>query len=237
MGVDVGQRYLAVATDLQNHMHFFPGKAVRAIADHYARLRKHLQHKGTRSATQRMIAIAGRERRLKQDRNHIISRQIVTACPHSLIGLEDLTHIRERSKRKHGKKATVKQRRANRHTSQWAFAELHGFVAYKALLNGSMAVKVDAYKTSQACPRCGHTAKDNRPEKGLLFRCQVCHLVLHADLIGARNVALRTLLTRQDWVGTGELSERPDVSDNEAKAVRRRRYAELRWSPDTSPAL
>src|SRR5690348_14503129 len=91
-------------------MHFFPGKAVRAIADHYARLRKHLQHKGTRSATQRMIAIAGRERRLKQDRNHIISRQIVTAYPHSLIGLEDLTHIRERSKRqhgKHGKKATV----------------------------------------------------------------------------------------------------------------------------------
>ena len=237
VGVDVGQRYLAVATDLQNHLHFFPGKAVRASADHYARLRRHLQHKGTRSATQRMIAIAGRERRLKQDRNHIISRQIVTAYPHSLIGLEDLTHIRERSKRKHGKKATVKQRRANRHASQWAFAELHGFVAYKALLNGSMAVKVDAYKTSQACPRCGHTAKDNRPEKGLLFHCQVCHLVLHADLIGARTVALRTLLTRQDWVGTGELSERPDVSDNEAKAVRRRRYAELRWSPDTSPAL
>ena len=182
-----------------------------------------------------LIVIAGRERRLKQERNHIISRQIVDAYPHSLIGLEDLTHIRERTKRKHGKQATLKQRRANRHASQWAFAELHGYVAYKALLTGSMAVKVDAYKTSQACPRCGYTSADNRPEKGLLFVCQACHLVLHADLVGARNVALRTLLARQDWVSTGVLSERPDVSDDEAKAAQRRRYAELRWSPDTSP--
>jgi putative transposase len=38
--VDVGQRYLAVATDTQGHMKFFPGTAVGAQADHYARLRK-----------------------------------------------------------------------------------------------------------------------------------------------------------------------------------------------------
>ncbi len=184
VGVDVGQRYLAVATDTQNRTTFFPGTAVRAQADHSARLRKRLQPKGTRAATRRLVVLSGRERRLKQARNHWISRQIVDAYPHSLIGLEDLTHIRERTKRKRGKKASVKQRRANRHASQWTFAELQGYLAYKALLAGSMAVKVDAYKTSQACPRCGYTSPDNRPEKGLLFLCQVCHLVLHADLVG-----------------------------------------------------
>jgi putative transposase len=131
----------------------------------------------------------------------------------------------------------VKQRRANGHASKWAFAELHGYLAYKALLAGSMAVKVDAYKTSQACPRCGYTAEDNRPDNGLLFVCQECHLVLDADLVGARNIALRTLLARQDRVRTGVLSERPEVSSDEAKAARRQRYAELRWSLDTSPAL
>jgi IS605 OrfB family transposase len=235
VGLDVGQRYLAVATDTQNKAQFFPGKGARGTADHYARLRKRLQQKGTRAATRRLIVIAGRERRLKHERNHCISRCLVDAYPHSLIGLEDLTHIRERRRHKHGKKATAKQRRARRHASQWAFAELHGFVAYKALLIGSMAVKVDAYQTSQACPRCGYASEDNRPDKGLLFICQACHLVLHADLVGARNVALRTLLARQDWVRTGVLSERPDVSDGEAKAVQRQRYAELRWSPDTSP--
>jgi putative transposase len=235
VGVDVGQRYLAVATDMQNHMAFFAGAQARAQADHYARLRKRLQRKGARSATRRLIVVSGRERRLKHERNHSISRQIVDAYPASLIGLEDLMHIRERRKRKHGKKATVKQRRANRHASQWAFAELQTYIAYKAQLSGSMAVKVDAYKTSQACPRCGHTSEDNRPQKGLLFVCQVCQLILHADLIGARNIALRTLLARQDWVSTGVLSERPEVSDEEAKAAQRRRYAEMRWSPDTSP--
>jgi putative transposase len=179
--------------------------------------------------------IVGRERRLKQDRDHLISRRIVDAYPHSLIGLEDLTHIRERTRRKRGKRASVKQRTANRHASTWAFAELHGYVAYKALLSGSLAVKVDAYKTSQACPRCGYMSVDNRPEKGLSFMCQACQLVLHADLVGARNVALRTLLVRQDWTRTGALSGRPEVSDVEAKAAQRQRSAELRWSPDTSP--
>jgi IS605 OrfB family transposase len=229
-GVDVGQRYLAVATDLQNHTAFFPGAGARAKADHSARLRKRLQQKGTRSATGRLVVIAGRERRWKQERNHIISRQIVDASPASLMGREDLTAIRERTKRRHGKRASRKQRKVNRRASQWAFAELQAYIAYKALLSGSKAVKVDAYQTSQACPRCGHTAGENRPQKGLLFRCQVCQLALHADLIGARTMALRTLLARQDWVSTGVLSERPDVSSEEAKAARRRRYAEVRWS-------
>jgi IS605 OrfB family transposase len=235
VGVDLGQRYLAVATDTRNVTAFFPGREARAKADHFVRLRKRLQQKGTRAATRRLIVVSGRERRLKQGRNHLISRRIVDAYPYSLIGLENLTHIRERAKRQHGKKSSQRKRRANRNASQWAFAELRSYLAYKALLSGSMAVKVDAYHTSQACPRCGYVSADNRPGKGLLFICQTCHLKLHADLVGARNVALRTLLARQDWVSTGVLSERPDVSDDEAKAARRRRYAELRWSSGTSP--
>lgn len=237
VGVDVGQRYLAVATDTQNTTTFYPGQAVRAQADHFARLRKRLQQKGTRSATRRLVVIAGRERRLKQACNHRISRRIVDAYPKSLIGLEDLTDIRERTRRRRGKRATAKQRKANRHAARWAFAELQGYLAYKAVLVGSMAVTVDAYQTSQACPRCGYTAPENRPRKGLLFVCQACQLMLHADLVGARNIALRTLLARQDWVRTGVVSARPDVSDREAKAVQRQRYAELRWSSDTSPRL
>lgn len=239
VGVDVGQRYLAVATDMHDHTLFFPGNAVRAKADHYARLRKRLQHKGTRAATRRLIVIAGRERRLKQDRDHLISRRIVDAYPHALIGLEELIGIRDRTKRRHGKRASHKQRKANRHAAQWAFAELHSYVAYKALLVGSRSIRVDPYQTSQACPQRGHAVAANRPDHGLLFSCQreECQFSLHADLVGARNVALRTLLARQDWVSTGVLSERPDVSDEEAKAAQRRRYAELRWSLDTSPAL
>jgi IS605 OrfB family transposase len=237
VGVDVGQRYLAVATDMQNRTVFYSGKQIQAKAEHYVRLRKRLQQKGTRAATRRLIVLAGRERRLKQDRNHLISRRIVDAYPASVIGLEDLTDIRERTGRKRGKRTSAKRRRANGHVSKWAFGELQRYLIYKASLAGSKAVKVDAYCTSQACPRCGHTGPENRPAKGLLFMCRACGLQLHADLVGARNIALRTLLARQIWANMGVLSERPDVSGNEAKAVWRQRYAELRWSPDTSSQL
>ena len=235
VGVDVGVRYLAVTATTQGNQSFYSGKSIVPKANHYARLRKRLQKKGTRSATRRLVVISGRERRLKQDANHVVSTRIVTEHPHSLIGLEDLTHIRERTKRKRGKRASKKQRKANAAYSKWSFAELHSMIAYKALLHESMAVKIDAHYSSQACPMCGHTAPANRPNKGLLFVCQNCHYTLHADLIGARNVTMRTLLTRQDWIRTGLLSVAPDVSSDEIKAERLKRYSELRWSLDTSP--
>jgi putative transposase len=190
--------------------------------------------------------------------NHSIAKSIIQAHPHTLIGLEELTGIRERTKRrkrrrkKNGKgtaPVSPKARRANRHASKWTFAELHGMIAYKAVLSGSsLAIKVDPHYTSQTCPVCGYTSKQNRPKKGLLFICQNRQCphrqqrtggqpyTLHADLVGARNIAMRTLLTRQDWVRTGVLSVRPDVSDAETKATRLNRFAELRWSSDTSPS-
>jgi IS605 OrfB family transposase len=250
MGVDVGQRYIAVAADTRNKTQFFSGKQVRHKASRYVnpstslrveaersrsfKARKSLQRKGTRSATRRLVALSGRERRFIADTNHCIANQVVT--PSTLIGLENLTHIRERTKpKKKGKKASKKQRRANSNKARWSFAELHGFIDYKAVLSGSLAVKVDAHYTSQACPCCGHTSKENRPNKGLIFVCQQCGYSLHADLVGARNVALRVLLSRQDWESTGRISAVPDASGDEAETDYRLRYSGLRWSQDAIP--
>ena len=234
IGVDVGQRYIAVAADTQNKTQFFSGKEVRHKATRYLKARKSLQRKGTRSATRRLVALSRRERRLIADTNHCIANQVVT--PGTLIGLENLTHIRERTKpRKKGRKASKKQRRANSNKARWSFAELHGLIDYKAVLKGSIVVKVDAHYTSQACPCCGHTSKENRPHKGLTFVCQQCRYTLHADLVGARNVALRVLLSRQEWESTGRFSAVPDVSGDETKTEYRLRYSGLRWSQDTIP--
>ena len=244
VGIDVGQRYLATVTTPDNHTQFYPGKQVRAKADHYARVQKRLQRKGTRSATRRRIVIGQRERRFKLSTNHTIAKHILDTHPHSLIGLEDLSGIRERTKRrakrrkgKHLVPVSPKARKANRHASKWAFAELRGLLTYKAALDGSSCISVDADFTSQSCPSCGYTSKQNRPRQGLLFVCQQCHASLHADLIGARNVCLRTLVVRQDWIATGQLSRAPDVTDREAKTARLARYAGLRWSLATSLLL
>jgi putative transposase len=245
VGVDVGIRYLAVTSTSTGKASFHSGKRVRHRANHYARLRKRLQHKGTRGAKRRLRRIEQRERRLKMQANHTLAKQIIEQHPAALIGVEHLTDIRERTKRtkrrrkQNGKgteRVSPKARKANRVYSQWSFAELHAMLSYKAALSGALAIKVDADYTSKACPMCGHTSDENRPKKGLLFVCQnpMCGYTLHADLIGARNVTLRTLLVRHDWTRTGTLSLCPDASDNEAKAARLRRYAELRWSPDAT---
>ena len=248
VGVDVGMRYLAVTSTAAGNPTFHPGKRVRYRANHYARLRKRLQQKGTRGAKRRVRRIEQRERRLKLQANHTIAKRIVEQHPHTLIGLENLTDIRERTRcrkrkrKKNGKgyeQVSPKARKANRVYSQWSFAELHALLSYKAALAGGLAIKVDADYTSQACPVCGLTCDENRPSRGLLFVCQNprCKYTLHADLIGARNVTMRTLLARHDWTRTGILSMCPDASDREAKAARLSRYAELRWSPDASLRL
>jgi putative transposase len=243
VGVDVGIRYLAVTATETGNASFHPGKRTRHQANHYARLRKRLQQKGTRGAMRRLRRIAPRERRLKAQANHCIAKQIITEHPHALIGLEHLTDIRERTRRKKNGKGSEpvspKARKANRVYSQWSFAELQALISYKAALAGSLVIKVDADYTSKACPMCGHTADENRPQKGLRFVCQnsKCGYTLHADLIGARNVTLRTLLIRHDWIRTGCLSTIPDASDKEAKAARLQRYAELRWSPEGNTNL
>ncbi|PWT74053.1 MAG: transposase, partial [Chloroflexi bacterium] len=148
VGVDVGQRYLATVATTTGGAQFYCGKEVRQQADHYARLQKRLQRKGTRSATRRKIALAQRERRLKLNTNHVVSKRIVQTHSHCFIGIEDLTDIRDRTKRrKHRRKGkqlvpvSAKAKKANRHHSQWAFAELQACVAYKAALSGSVCVK------------------------------------------------------------------------------------------------
>jgi putative transposase len=219
----MGSRYLATVATATGGAQFYSGKEVRQQTDHYTRLQKRLQQKGTRSATRRRIALAQRERRLKLNTNHTLSKQIVATHPHAFVGIEDLTHIRDRVKRrKHRRRGrqlvpvSAKARKANRHASQWAFAELQHLLAYKADLAGSVCVKVDADYTSQTCPRCGFTSKANRKDAGLLFVCRQCRYTLHADLVGARNILLRALIIRQDWVATGQLSDAPDVTDREA---------------------
>ncbi|GGM54319.1 transposase [Deinococcus arenae] len=237
VGVDVGMRYFAVASNLSGKAFFKSGKETLRKAERFQQARKSLQQKGTRSAVRRLVALSGRERRFIADVNSSLASALLKTYPHALIGVEELTGVRDRTERRSRLTSSEKTRKANRRRAKWSYAELLGFLAYKAPLLGNTVVKVDAHYTSQTCPKCGHCSRDNRPRKGLMFVCEGCGYQLHADLVGARNVGLRALLVRQDWMSTGRLSCAPDVSDAETKAARLSRYAELRWSPDASPRL
>src|SRR5207244_7593010 len=117
------------------------------------RLRRKLQAKGTKSAKRHLKKVSGRLKRFQADCNHKVAKQIVSSCqPGDTLVLENLTDIRERTK---GRR---KQRRA---MSNWSFAELQGFIAYKAAYKGISVEFVDARYSSQACSRCGYIDKRN----------------------------------------------------------------------------
>ncbi len=208
-------------------MQFFRGGAIRHKGEAFQRVRSRLQSQGTGGAKGRLHQLSLRERRFKADVNYRIAQSVVK--PGFLIGWEDLIGIRERT--------TGRDKRNRRRRAKWALAERGAYIAYKAQVAGGLAIRVATDYTSKGCPHCGHVSDKNRPGKGLTFRCEKCGLTLHADLVGGRNVTLRTLFIRQDWMGAGLLSTAPDGSEAEAKAKRLQRFLELRWSPDPSSVL
>ncbi|GHD30699.1 transposase [Nocardiopsis kunsanensis] len=72
----------------------------------------------------------------------------------------------------------------------WAFAQLAGFLAYKARRAGVPVVFVDPAYTSQTCAECDHVGKRNRVGQGL-FVCRGCGVVAHADRNASHNLATR----------------------------------------------
>ncbi|WP_414039314.1 RNA-guided endonuclease InsQ/TnpB family protein [Acidithiobacillus sp. M4-SHS-6] len=234
-GVDLNRRNIAVESNTRGKCRFYHGGHEKHLAERAASTRSALQAKGTRGAKAVLRKLALRERRLNADTAHCVSKAI--AEPRAMVGMEWLKDIRDRTERRHSKKSSPKRRKANRKVSSWSFAEVQAKTAYKTRLAGGVPIWVDADYTSRGCPVCGHVGPENRPNKGLLFVCAQCGHTLHADLVAARNISMRTLLIRQDWVRTGRLSAAPEASGDEAKAARLQRYAELRWSLDASSGL
>src|SRR5262245_59910584 len=129
----------------------------------------------------KLKALSSKERRFKANENHRISKQLVEKATDTKrwIGLEDLTGIRQRTRFR-------KSQRDN--MSKWSFAELRGFIEYKAKLAGVPVIPVDPRDTSRTCPKCGHIDEGNRTARGL-FLCRACGHFDHADIVGATNIA------------------------------------------------
>jgi len=186
MGVDVGINYLAVASTTDKKCKFFAGGEIKNKRNIYSKMRARLQSKGTLPAKRVLKHLAGKEQRFMKDVNHCISKAIVKFAVQenvSVIGLEDLTEIRDRTNGKLHKK----QRYLH---NSWAFRQLQSFIEYKAKQVGILVEYVNPEYTSQTCNRCNHISKNNR--KGLRFHCEVCGFEMNADLNASRNIEHRT---------------------------------------------
>jgi putative transposase len=180
VGVDLGLARPAVTS--QNH--FFGKKAWKAREGRLFHLKRALQQKGSRSAKRHLGRLRHKQARFRRDCDHVLSKQIVRSAElGSTIVLENLKDIRKRTK---ARRKTETKRRIH----AWSFAQLKGFIVYKAEECGLMVVVVDPRHTSQACSRCGHTARTSRRSRGR-FVCRSCGFELQADLNAARNIAAK----------------------------------------------
>jgi len=75
----------------------------------------------------------------------------------------------------------------NRSILDQGWSEFRRQLEYKQAWNGGWLDAVPPQYTSQECPCCGHTAKDNRKTQAH-FVCMDCGFAEHADLVGAINI-------------------------------------------------
>jgi putative transposase len=179
VGVDLGLAQAAVTSNNR----FLGQPAWRNIEAKRFKLRRALQAKGTKAAKRHLQRLRRAQARFRRDCDHVLSKQIVAATPPGgTLAVENLTDIRSRVKPRHGAQA--------RRLHAWSFAQLRGFIAYKAEAKGCTVVGVDPRHTSQACSRCGHVARNNRRSRAW-FQCRQCLFQTHADRNGALNIAAR----------------------------------------------
>jgi IS605 OrfB family transposase len=186
LGVDLGVIALAATSDGEflNHSAGPKHAHINQVRARYARFRRKLQKKGTKSAKRLLKKRSGREKRFAKDINHCLSKALVSTAQGTSrgIALEDLKHIRERIS---AKRTVGKRHRRVLHS--WAFRQLRAFIAYKAALAGVPVVYIHPAYTSQTCSHCGHCEKANRRTQAK-FLCVACGYACHADLNAAENI-------------------------------------------------
>lgn len=186
IGVDLGIVNVATTSTGLN----WSGGAVTARRKKNQKLRSELQAKGTKSAKRKLKKRSKKETRFAADLNHQISKKIVTEAQRTGrgIALEILTGIRERARLR-------KPQRVALHS--WAFAQLGGFIAYKAEAAGVPLVHIDPAYTSQRCSAlgCGYIDKRNRKNQED-FTCLTCGVMLSADDNASQNIRV---LGEKSW--------------------------------------
>ena len=181
VGIDRGINFVIATYQSNGNSNFVSGRKIKQIRAKYVELRKQLQKRKTSSARRRLKSIGQRENRWMQNINHCVSKALVNSNPkHTLFVLEDLTNIRN---------ATERVKRKDRYlTVSWSYYDLEQKIKYKSVLNESLTINTDPRYTSQTCPKCGHTEKNNRIKKIHLFKCKNCNYMSNDDRIGGMNL-------------------------------------------------
>ena len=185
-GVDLGINRVAVTSDGI----IFRDKRFNGLKRKIRHLKRELNSKNdlrkggkgkTKVIRRKLKKIKNKERNLSRHGAHCLSKQIVETSSGNVIIFEDLTKIKQNTKRR--KKFNNKQ-------SQIPYYMIKEFTTYKALLAGKKVVTVNPAYTSQIDFRTGN--KDGVRQNGRYVGAD--GKVLNADINASLNIAKRSKL-------------------------------------------
>jgi putative transposase len=130
----------------------------------------------------------------------------MTASPKAKLAEDRHNYLPNGAKAKAGLNASIL-------TSCWGL--IATFLAYKAIKQSKLLIKVPPHETSQECSKCGHIHPDNRLSQSE-FVCVVCNYTENADLNAAKVIAKRGIKLLL------EFSKSQDVSSESSSAGTRR---------------
>lgn len=165
----------------------FEGAELRELQRRAEAKRRDMQRRGR-------IAAGRMEQAVNDTIAHTVANLLVDAADrwNARVVLEDLSPLANgpQHRRIKGKR---RSRGFNRLLSRAVYQKVERALAYKLPLAGLPAPgHVRARDTSNTCPRCGHSARGNRPEQAV-FRCVQCGHQDHADDNASTVIALKGL--------------------------------------------
>ena len=194
IGIDMG---IARFTTLSNGQYFKPLNAFKTYKGKLAKLQRRLKNKVkfSKNWLKLQAKIAKLHHKIancRKDFLHKISNEI--SKNHAMIYIEDL-QVANMSK---SAKGTVEQpgqnvaqkSGLNRAILDQGWGEFRRQLEYKSAWRGGFVIAVAPHHTSQTCPCCGYTDKENRPTQAE-FECVKCGYCEDADVVGALNILAR----------------------------------------------
>ena len=194
IGIDMGIVRFATLSDGR---YFEPINAFHSLKGRLAKLQRQLKRKTKGSNNwKKLVAKIGklhhRIANIRKNFLHQISNTI--SKNHATVYVEDL-QVKNMSKSAKGTVENpgknIRQKAGlNRAILDQAWYEFKRQLEYKLRWRGGQLIPVAPQYTSQCCPACGHTAKENRTTQAL-FACVKCGYTENADVVGAMNVLQR----------------------------------------------
>lgn len=143
IGVDLGERRFAVSSDGI----IFNDKEYNKRRRQVRYLKRCLRYKGTKSARKHLRKLKHKELYQSDAMCHKIANDIIKSTDASIIVLEDLKNIKQKTKKIKGTNRLNAEH--NRRFNQVPLYKLKQILTYKALLNGKRVETVSPFLTSQ----------------------------------------------------------------------------------------